>query len=202
MSKGRGTAKTIERPPALRVETRRPFSFVHINKCGGSSVEIALGLGKRHTPAMVLRDEMGAEAWDRAYTFTVVRNPFERVVSIYFYRVRTDIGGMVDRHLNVNAWIRKVWGERDPEYWEDSILLAPAVDWLREDGRMLVDKVARLERIDEDWREIAQELGVDIALKQWNWNRHPPYRLLLSNEARAVIEDAFAEDLEMFGYAY
>ena len=39
-----GTARAEERPPAVPVETAEPFTFVHINKCGGTAVELALGL--------------------------------------------------------------------------------------------------------------------------------------------------------------
>ena len=197
-----GSAKTFERPEAVPVATKVPFAFVHINKCGGSSVEIALGFPKRHSSAAVMRDEMGAEEWARRFTFSIVRNPFDRIVSIYYYRVRTNVGGLGDRHINLNDWIEAVWDARDPRYWEDTVLLAPSWAWLCDDGGLIVDHVARLESIDSDWPGIALRLGVDVGLKQWNSNHHPHYRQLLTDRARAVIETAFAEDLRQFGYEY
>ena len=197
-----GSARLIERPEAVPLATKVPFSFVHINKCGGSSVEIALGLPKRHSSAAVLRKELSAEEWARRFTFSIVRNPFDRIVSIYYYRVRINTGGLGDRHINLNDWIEAVWGARDPRYWENTVLLAPAWDWLCGDDGLIVDQVAKLETIDADWPTIAARLGVEVGLEQWNSNHHPHYRQLLTDRARAVIETAFAEDLRQFGYAY
>jgi len=196
------TAKTYQRPPPDPVETRVPFAFVHINKCGGSSVEIALGIEKMHETAGAMRDSIGAEAWEEAYTFALVRNPFERIVSIYYYRVRTDEGGMADRHLNFNTWVARVWAEHDPRYWEASHLLAPCADWLCEDGRLLVGDVVKLEEIRAEWPRICARLGIDRPLERANHNSHPPYRAICDAAARKLIEDAFAEDLERFGYRY
>ena len=202
MAIAQGSAKTYDRPVATPVATKVPFAFVHINKCGGSSVEIALGVAKRHTGAARMREELGHEDWARRFTFAIVRNPFDRVVSIYYYRVRTDNGGLGDRHLSVNQWIEAVWSERDPRYWNDTLLLAPSWDWVSQNGQMLVDEIARLETIDQDWAAIAARLGVAPTLDRWNSNHHPDYRLLLSPRARKVIETAFAEDFERFGYCY
>ncbi len=193
---------TVHRPPAIPVETRVPFAFVHINKCVGSSIEIALGIPKDHQPARAMRDAYGAEDWAQRFTFSIVRNPFERVTSIYYYRVRTDMTGLMDRHLNINQWIDKVWGTGDPTYLDDALLLGPAEDWLCEDGALLVDHVGRVETLDKDWGLISEKLGVDIALPVANVNAHPPYRDVLSGTARALIERAFAADLERFDYSW
>lgn len=196
----RPTAKTYPRPKAVPVQTKVPFSFVHINKCGGSSIEIALGIAKRHAPARVMREQIGRDAWAKRYTFAVVRNPFQRAVSIYFYRVRTDQGGLGDRHLNVNQWIERVWGARDPAYTGEAILIEPAWDWVSDKGVRIVDEIARLETIDRDWPRIADRLGVAPTLARTNWNAHPTYRDLLLPGARRVIEEAFAADFREFGY--
>lgn len=200
MTGPRPTARTFARPEAIPIKTKVPFSFVHINKCGGSSIEIALGIGKRHASARVMRDQVGAETWANHYTFAVVRNPFDRAVSIYFYRVRTDQGGLGDRHLNVNQWIDRVWGARDPAYRGSEILLEPAWDWVSDAGHQIVDDIAKLETIGTDWPRIAARLGVDRDLTRTNWNAHPPYRDLLLPGARRVIEEAFADDFTHFGY--
>ena len=151
----RMTATTHARPPLDPVETDQPFEFIHVNKCGGSSIEIALGIAKTHDTAAERRAAIGAEAWDAAYTFATVRNPFDRVASIYYYRVRTDQHGLADRHLGFNAWVRRTFGDKDPAYWDESAYLAPAADWVSAGGQVIVDHVARLEDIATEWRRSA-----------------------------------------------
>jgi hypothetical protein len=191
---------TIDRPEASPVETAVPFAFVHINKCGGSSVEIALGIQKDHASARTMRNAMGDDEWARRFTFSLVRNPFDRVVSIYYYRVRARIAGLEDRHVNINQWIAKVWDDRDPAYLDDALLLGPAEDWLCEDGALMVDFVGKLETLDEDWKVVTDRLGIDKSLERVNRNARPPYRDVLDTTARAVIEKSFRADFERYGY--
>lgn len=196
------TAKTYARPEPVPVETANPFAFVHINKCGGSSVEIALGLKKRHTTASAMRRSMGVAEWNRRFSFAIVRNPFARVTSIYFYRVRTGHPTVARRTVNINAWIERVWADRDPAFVDVPNLLAPATEWLCEDGEMIVSDVARLETLQDDWPRICRRLGTRVDLGRTNSNLYPPYQALLTQRSRAIVEDVFAEDLERFGYTF
>lgn len=196
------TAKTYARPEPVPVATKVPFAFVHVNKCGGSSIEIALGVPKAHLPAWRMREILGPEEWARRFTFGVVRNPFDRAVSIYYYRVRVDHSGLSDRALNVNQWIMAVWGDRDPQYLDEPLLLAPCYDWVMDDQEQIVDYVAKIETLATDWPVICDRLGIDVPLQMTNWNRRPPYRSVLTDESRAILEDAFADDLKQFGYCY
>ena len=62
------------------------YAFIHINKCGGTSVEAALGIPKVHDTAQERREKLGVEAWDRLKNFSGVRDPYARVASLYRYR--------------------------------------------------------------------------------------------------------------------
>lgn len=191
------------RPKTEPVATQTPFTFVHINKCGGSSIEIALGLPKRHATADALRDEVGADAWSRRFTFAIVRNPFDRVTSLYYYRVRWNNHGLGDRHANINQWIRALWQDADPRYDDPPFLNWPCAAWLTDRaGTILVDQVVRLEDIETEWPKITRRLGVDVPLPSLNTNKRPPYQDVLTPESRAIIESAFVEDLSRFGYDY
>jgi len=59
---------------------RRDAMIVHIPKTGGASIAKAFGLQDTHKSA-VYRRALDPEAWDCAFTFSIVRNPWERVVS-------------------------------------------------------------------------------------------------------------------------
>ena len=64
------------------------FVFIHINKTGGSSIELALGYSPEHKTAVVKRKELGKGAWKKLFSFTIVRNPWDRAVSHYHRKVR------------------------------------------------------------------------------------------------------------------
>ena len=57
------------------------YSFVHINKTGGTSVVVALGLPFGHLTAREKIEQLGRERWDGRFTFAFVRNPWDRVAS-------------------------------------------------------------------------------------------------------------------------
>ena len=57
--------------------------FIHINKTGGSSIRQALGVPQQHITASNLIKEVGLKRWKSRFTFSVVRNPWDRVVSLY-----------------------------------------------------------------------------------------------------------------------
>ena len=196
-------ARTFKRPKAVPVPTLVPFAFVHINKCAGSSVEIALGIGKRHATAMTMRRQMGAEEWARRFTFSIVRNPFDRLASIFYYRLRTDQHGLGDRHIGFNRWVAKVLAEKHASYIGEPLMLLPAANWLvDETGEILVDRVARFETLGQDWAGIAEVLGVSPTLRVTNWNLRPPYRGLFTRETRALVEETYRADLNCFGYDF
>jgi hypothetical protein len=67
---------------------------------------------------------------------------------------------------------------------------------------MLVEHVARLEDIDAEWPRICRRLGVRRTLAIANRNSHPPHRAIFSDTSRRIVEEAFAEDLERFGYSW
>ena len=88
------------------------FIFVHINKTAGTSIEHALGLPFQHKTARQFINEIGLETWRTTFTFAVVRNPWDKVVSHYHYRVETNRLDPGDDPIQFGDWVREAYGKR------------------------------------------------------------------------------------------
>jgi hypothetical protein len=161
------------------------FIFVHIPKCGGTSVSMALscltqfndveiggtplgqtiekayrtrfGIGK-HSTAIEIRNVVGQSLWARYYTFGVVRNPYRRAISAYtFLKTHEKDYPAMMKFSDFNAWIQsEEWNGSGPDG-----LNLPQRRWLTDASRgRLVDQVFRLEDIITDIEPLVRWLGV------------------------------------------
>ncbi len=180
------------------------FIFVHINKTAGSSIEEALGLRFRHRTARQIIGEIGPEKWRACFTFTVVRNPWDKVVSHYSYRVDTNQTGMGAGAVSFAEWVRESYGRQNPVYYDKPMMFMPQVDWISDgEDRVLVDFVARFENLQIDFDHICARIGRDaIPLPHRKQSRHGNYREFYDTETRGIIADWFRKDIEKFDYKF
>ena len=102
------------------ISNSKKFVFVHLHKCGGTSIERALDqetewndviLGStkygekiqnvyekkfgiyKHSSAAEIKHLVGEMLWDEYFTFSVVRHPIDRMVSFYEYLKTYYLGG-------------------------------------------------------------------------------------------------------------
>lgn len=180
--------------------------FIHVNKCGGTSVEKALGIPKVHDTVSQRIEWIGEAVWKRMYTFSIVRNPYTRVISHYKYRVKTNQTGLGKQDLSLNDWIYRAYAEKDPEYYNNPLMFAPCVDWLtvEENGEIAVDKVIKLESIDAEWDALIKESGISYrSLPHANTttsNRIEEAKLLLDKASIEIVSEHFAKDFRRFDY--
>ena len=185
-------------------KTSGRWAFIHINKCGGTSVERALRIPKFHHTARQRRDIVGSDRWGQMTTFTIVRHPYPRIRSLYKYRIKTGQTGMAERHIGLDDWIRAVFREQDPAYRDNPQMFLPARGWLTDEtDTIIVDIIARLESIDADWAGIQSRIGTDVALPKENTTSGGGTATSdgLSPASRDIIAEVFAADFDTFGYA-
>lgn len=178
------------------------YCFIHINKCGGTSVEKALGIPvKIHDTALERRAVVGEARWNEMASFSIVRHPYDRLCSDYRYRIKTNQSGMAERPIALNNWIVRVLRDRDPVYFIKPRMFMPCHEWLcDESGRIIVDFVGRLEMIERDWPRIQQLTGNRAPLPMRNRTHGVGAGGELDRASKDLIAEVFDLDFTVFGY--
>jgi hypothetical protein len=77
------------------------------------------------------------------------------------------------------------------------------LEWISEDGKIVVDLVGRFENLDRDWTRICEALGVDhVSLSRENPGTRGDYRSFYDETSKRLIAERFHRSIELFGYEF
>jgi Sulfotransferase family len=145
------------------------------------------------------RQRRGSRQFASYFKFGFVRNPWDRVVSLYERREGLQLRDQMSFEQFVD-WIQ----------FSSSTCVHPAphrnqVDWFVDPhGHVLADYIGRFETLAADWTFIAQKLGLSQPLPHKNQNprRNRPYTEYYTARTQAVVAEKFRVDIEYFGYRF
>lgn len=187
--------------------------FIHVPKAAGTSVNHALyGRTLGHYSALEI-EKTFPRLFDRAFTFTLVRNPWDRALSSYRFarQGHTDSMGVQNPgQYQVPAFDSF---ERFVNEW------LPAQDLLKTDfifqpqshfacdgnGEIMVDFVGKVESLNKDIQVVSERLGRNISVGKSNSTRLAgmDYRsAFTSNEMIDAISMLYKDDVDKFDYHY
>lgn len=150
-----------------------------------------------HMPAADIRKQVGDTIWSQYLKFCVVRNPYDKAVSAYFFFQARD-GRPVDAATDSRAF--EEWLEQPgPPQDTDKFLI---------DGQFCLDRVLRYETLNQDLQRLCQNLGLP-----WQPDRLPTFKsgirprgvdlaALYTPRAKAAVQQAYAFELDYFGYDF
>lgn len=186
------------------VSDKLMFVGIHINRTGGASRERMLKKycrsfkrgWRRHNMAGELCGLLGRPLWDLYFSFAFVRNPWDRMVSLYHHR------------RAVPSVVRSCCAQLPFKEWlfSESTLdgtFGDQVQWLELDGEVIVDFVGRFESMERDWEVVCDRIGVSVSLPHVNKSgRRAGYRDVYDAESRDLVGSLCARDVELFGYSF
>jgi len=134
-----------------------------------------------------------------AALFVVVRNPYERVISEYYYYGSSDLimdSLKMNHKDSLNDWVAKKL--------KKSNHILPSYNYIfdHNTGKQVVDYVLRLETLQEDFDQLMKEFSLNVQLRKDN-TRHRSASLTiddLSDESLQRINEYFYDDFFAFGY--
>ena len=208
----------------------RAYLFVHAPKTGGTSMALALearamkedimlgdtpkarqrrkrlegveaaGRLWKHSTLADLDGLVRADELDDLFIFTMVRNPWDRMVSYYHWlQAQTFAHPSVSlaRKLAFEAFVaHPVIGQSFSE--------APAASYVTDAaGRERARLFVRLERLEDDIGPLEAHLGFKLEIPHVNRSaREPDYRTVYSDASRERVAQICAADIARFGYRF
>ncbi len=208
----------------------RRYVFVHIPKTGGSSMALALearamrddillgdtpkALKRRHRVKALhskgrlwkhatLADIEGVVTQDELadlFTFTLVRNPWDRMVSYYHWlRVQSFEHSAVAlaKAVDFAAFLRDPGTQAVQRAW-------PAARYMTDArGAERCSLYIRLEHFAQDVVPLQAHLGFDLQLAHLNKSaRGQGYSEYYTDETREIVQTCCAPDIMRFGYTF
>ncbi|MAB37988.1 MAG: hypothetical protein CL528_10055 [Aequorivita sp.] len=185
--------------------------FIHIPKNAGLSVCYTLfgNTGGSHRKIVDYKKIFSPNTFNRYYKFTFVRNPWDRLVSTYFFLKK---GGLTEKD--------KIWADANllaftdfkdfVKLWltEENInnslhFQHQHVFLIDEKGNIAVDFIGRFENIKEDFKKITDKLNIKRTLKKTNTSkRKEDYRLYYDEETKAIVNEVYRKDIQLFNYEF
>lgn len=188
---------------------KRGVLFVHIPKAAGISIcDELYGREIGHKRAIDFQ-RADAEWFSSVRKFTIVRNPYSRLLSAYSflskggmgkYRFDREFSKVLSKYEDVNDFVVG-WLAKNNNYMS-YIHFIPQADFLCDaGGNLIVDRVGKIESLDEFVESINSDWGLSLRPKRLNISRTQGQgELELSKEAIDVINEIYKKDFELLGY--
>lgn len=207
----------------------RKYIFIHIPKTGGTSMALALESRAMKDDIMLgdtpkarrrrtrLSDvQTAGRLWKHStlsdidglatpeqiasyFTFTLVRNPWDRVVSYYHWLQTQSFEHPAVRLAQSSTFTQFI----NHAHTQLSLSAAPASFYMTDlRGHEHCRAYIRLEHLDTDAQPLWDHLGFTLDLPHENRSNRVDYRRYYTDADAAIIARTCAADIARFGYAF
>ena len=146
-----------------------------------------------HMGARQIRASVPAHTWRSYYKFCVERNPWDKVVSLYFWQHRKEPRPTLSEFIRTGGI--------------EAASRRGGFDLYSIDGEVVADRICRYESLDEEFREVAAHLGwaevpgLPRAKGSTRTDRRH-YREILTPADREEIARVFAREIRLLQYRF
>ncbi len=182
-----------------------------------------------HMRAGRIKQKIGKRIWNDYFVFTIVRNPWDMVVSRYFWNKKnatprmtpTEVLQEIKQHpLNVDLYGKLLNAQRrsvkskelgpNDDFKTFVMQKLPAnisnskyyFDWR---GKPFNDFVIRYENLDQDYKTLCEKIGVPyepLPSLKTKTRKKRNYQEMYDDELRDWVAKKFQREIEYFGYTF
>lgn len=208
----------------------RKYIFVHAPKTAGTSMALALearamkddimlgdtpkaarrrkrlkdvktaGRLWKHSTLADIDGLISPEQIEELFAFTLVRNPWDRMVSYYHWLRQQSFSHEAVTHAKSTDFKTFVQSQQI----RDTFRAAPAQYYMTDvNGTEHCAAYIRIEHFAQDAAGLIEHLGFDLKLEHVNKSmRRDSYQSYYCADSRRAVSESCAADIERFGYSY
>jgi len=187
--------------------------FIHIPKCGGDSINTALNLSASCDKVLKKNPQNGHGDifyheqlfYKNFFSFSFVRNPYDRVCSLYHYFKDP-------KCLKWNCNKRTYGAFCNIKSFKDFVFRIDDFNYDQhfksqhrfiEHPRLSIDFLGRFENLKEDFATACNKAGIPpISLPHTNQTKHSHYRDYYDDESYKIVTKKYEEDIKRFNYKF
>lgn len=211
------------------INHKHKFIFIHIPKTAGNSIDTLFSRkdlvdeGLWHHTSSQLIDRLGLETWNNYYKFTVVRNPWDRLISEYSWQSGTGkrqistpwgnkegtfedfvnmVKGQPNDHLSTCERASPTWypkSEINNGHLADQTCFTEV-----KDGASNLDFIIKYENLQSGFNHVCKAIGLEkLNLPHRNKsNRSSNYREYYNESTKAITLEKYNRDIINFNYQF
>lgn len=191
--------------------------FVHIPKSAGHSIIETFGKNDikivdhniRNLNYKYLKDKI-KDYKQNYFIFAFVRNPWDRVVSSFFYLINggcnskdkeDGIKYLIEYKGNFKLFVKNAFKNKKIF---DQLHFKPQYKWIcNKNKEVLVDFIGKFENLNEDINKISTIINIKFKeLPHKNKSDHKFYKEYYDEETKEIIREVYNEDIELFNYEF
>jgi len=190
------------------------YTFVHVPKCAGKSITAYLMKYASHNwtihkKSHATMQELVDTGANLGFTFTVVRNPYTRAVSMYKYLFEDDIKKILEptipyfHHKPDLSWHRQLREEYPKISFRKFVSKLPYMPMGQLQSDFLpVDKILRFETLLNDFKFIQDALNTSsIPLMKINNTNTKHWKEYYTHDTADIVYEKYAKDFEVLNYS-
>lgn len=190
------------------INHKHKFVFIHIPKTCGRSLERHLldqninsdDLVDKFVDDTIINPHLTINDYINIYGdeilsyfwFCVIRNPFDRIVSEYFYSVYKKLTtSSFDRFIQDFEFKSKTYKNHELRQ----------IDFVKNNKKEF-DFIGRFENLNSCFSEISNRLNISNNFPHTNKTNHLHYKEYYSENTYNIVSEYYKEDLSHFGYIF
>ena len=204
------------------INDKHKFIFIHIPKCGGTSMEFLLKNDSRmicgwseknkvfiqHCTILQLKQLYNIKL-DKYFSFTFCRNPWDKAVSDYksWFRLNSPFKDIV-KGTTLKDYLLCRNGYERINHLENPLgrgdHFRSQYEYIIDEHRKpIIDFVGKIETYQADFNTVCDNIGIpQQQLPHQNKSKHKHYTEYYNDETREIVAKKYAKDIEYFGYKF